>query len=705
MRSYDLVAAAAVLAGGISAAHADVAIPQTADPLLANLAIPADAPQKGMWSKVSDWPLIGLHLALMPSGVVMSYGTPLGNGVQDGRTFDIWTPEAGLGAGSHYTFPNAQQVDSFCSAATYLTTGAMLITGGNTPASGYSAMASTRFDAATLSATKLAADLSAPRWYGSMITLADGRALVVGGGKPYEVGAYGDPAAAERDGKVSTTPEVYTEGAGWKRLDGAKSSDAFGATNNRWWYPRLWVAPDGKVFGISSDRTWKLDPAGNGAISQVQTFKSGPSESTRPNIGPTSTAVMYAPGKILQVGGNGLANGYASSSSKAATVFDINGAQPVVTETAPMTNARQWANATVLPNGTVAVTGGTRYADTAGDNAVYDTEIWSPATGRWTLGAKSAVYRGYHSAVILLPNGALLSTGGGVPGPVNNFNAEIYYPPYLFRASGNGAVLATRPTITAMSGLSLAYGAAFTITSPEAASVTSGVLIGLSSTTHSFNSSQRLIPLSGSRNGTVLTTRAPASAAIAPPGYYLLHILNGSGVPSRGVIVSIGLANQAKPGTPATTVPTLPLDGAWRSLVPTNFPTYRVRHAGYLAGISAIGSTSSAVDKLDSAFAIRKGLGDAACYSFESRNFPGYFLRHQNYRLRLDRNPGAGDAGYAADATFCARRGMTGTDISLEAKNYPGYFLRHRNYEVWLDRFDGTPGFKADSTFSLAPAL
>lgn len=111
------VLAAIVLAAAVSApARAQIAIPEQADPLLTGLAIPADAPTRGMWSPVQPWPLVGLHTVLLPT-VVLSYGTPLGRGVQDGRTFDIWDPSRGLVAQSHLTLPNAQAVDSFCAAS------------------------------------------------------------------------------------------------------------------------------------------------------------------------------------------------------------------------------------------------------------------------------------------------------------------------------------------------------------------------------------------------------------------------------------------------------------------------------------------------------------------------------------------------------------------------------------------------------------
>ena len=41
-----------------------------------------------------------------------------------------------------------------------------------------------------------------------------------------------------------------------------------------------------------------------------------------------------------------------------------------------------------------------------------------------------------------MPDASVLVAGGGAPGPQNNTNMEIYYPPYLYNAAGG---FATRP--------------------------------------------------------------------------------------------------------------------------------------------------------------------------------------------------------------------------------------------------------------------
>jgi YVTN family beta-propeller protein len=670
-----------------------VTLPPSSDPLTAGLTVPADAPQKGMWSATQPWPLNGLHSVLLPNGKVLTFGTPTGNAAtQDGRYFDVWDAQA-FGAASHQTSFQAERVNSFCAAAAYRLDGTLLVAGGNSP------LDSNLFSSTNGNVTTSPFRLADERWYASLITLPGGQLLTLGGSTPYgALQAFQDPNTYAANGSVSMTPELYDASTGWRSLFGAQSREAFGPDFNRYWYPRAWVAPNGKVFGISSEKMWSLDATGNGAVTVAGNFKTGASATTRPNIGPTSAAVMFAPGRILQVGGNGYHDGHAMPGSELATVVDITGGTPVVTDTAPMSFRRHWPSATVLPDGRVVVTGGTQYANNGGGDAVYAAELWNPTSGAWTVGASAAQIRVYHSAAILMPNGAVLSTGGGAPGPVNNLNAELYFPPYLFRpAAGGGAELAPRPQLTAISALVAAYGAQLDVDLASNAAISKVVLIGTSTVTHSFNSSQRRQELPFLQGGNRLAIGLPASANEAPPGYYLLFAIDANGVPSRSVIISVGTV------APQPPAPQLLPHGSVVTLTPASFPDHAV--ATGATGLGIIAPTAS-TDPLLTHFVVRDGLADANCVSFESVKQVGQVLRHQGYRLQLGVNDGS-DV-FKNDATFCPEAGLDGSGVTLRSKNYPERVLRQINQELWLDPVVADAGFAADATFDvdfLAPSL
>ena len=198
-----------------------------------------------------------------------------------------------------------------------------------------------------------------------------------------------------------------------------------------------------------------------------------------------------------------------------------------------MSIARRQVNATLLPDGTVLVTGGTSgpgFNDAT--TPVYPAELWDPATETWTtLASSNGIPRLYHSAAVLLPDGRVLSTGGNdYPTP------EAFSPPYLFKGPRPG-LSGVPPTV--------GYGQHFSVQSPDAASITKVTLIRITSVTHAFNENQRLSVLSFTPRSGAVDIVAPATANIAPPGHYLLFIVNGSGVPSIGSIVQLAASTPA----------------------------------------------------------------------------------------------------------------------------------------------------------------
>ncbi|AWN53307.1 AbfB domain-containing protein [Methylobacterium sp. 17Sr1-1] len=738
---------ATVLATGLlapaQAAQFGIVVNQVADPLMSGLPLPDTAPTAGLFSGVKDWPMNAISLAMMPSGRIVSYGTAAGNpGVQDGRTFTFWDPSQGLGQGTT-TYAGVGGVNSFCSAQALRTDGTLMTSGGifdNGNDKGSLVVKS--IPNGQNGAFAVTARLANDRYYSTMLTLPNGQQLIMGGSYPYQ-GGWADPQGSIDKGLMTgMTPEIY-DGTQWKSLFGAKSRDAFGPENSRWWYPRAWVAPNGKVFGISAEKMWFLDPSGNGAVTAMnfkEPQRNASSATDAPNVGPVSTAAMYETGKILQVGGNSYDNGNGFLSSSRASIIDINTGNPVVTDTNPMSVGRAWANATVLPTGQVAVTGGSKFNDRAGDDTVLQSEIWDPKTGRWSVGASGGVYRGYHSTAILMQNGALLIAGGGAPGPVNNQNAEVFYPPYLFTSANGKVALAPRPQIVSLNTVQLQHGGSlqFELTSQNGLSQV--VLVGLSAVTHSFNSGQRRIVAGFSQNGTAVTMQAPGSANVAPPGYYQLVAIDQKGVPSPGVIIALGagVAAPSQVSAPAATAGTAGgqtgggtggtagsggtgggtgtggtggtgtsvATGAAVSLQASNYTTSYLTNVG---GTARLVVPANASDRQQATFRLVPGLAGQGV-SFQASGNASQYLRHQNFQIFQQANDG-GDV-FKKGSTFLPRAGLagtcgcnTGTCTSYESVDWPGYYLRHQNFAFYIAKFDGGPSFNQDASFCPAPGL
>jgi hypothetical protein len=293
------------------------------------------------------------------------------------------------------------------------------------------------------------------------------------------------------------------------------------------YYPRNYIAPDGRLFGYDTDgRMYFVTTNGTGSISAAGQLDAVVT-------GTPSTSVMYRPGKILQI----------SSKSNRAVTIDIDGDMPVVEPTSSLSSRRAWANSTVLPDGRVLVTGGSGQPDQLID-VNNSAEIWDPDTGNWSVGPSGKRPRLYHSFALLLPDASVLVGGGGASAnpPINNFHAEIYYPPYLYDSSG---ALALRPVIET-APQAIEQSQSFTIAA-NPSGIDRVTLVRAGAATHGVNLEQRFVELAFSMIGGSIAVEMPARAAETPPGYYLLFVLNSAGVPSRAKIVRVNIRTTTPP--------------------------------------------------------------------------------------------------------------------------------------------------------------
>ncbi|HEV7923329.1 MAG TPA: galactose oxidase-like domain-containing protein [Thermoanaerobaculia bacterium] len=475
-------------------------------------ALAQDPKVVGQWSNVRKWPFVAIHAALFPDGRIIGWAR------KDGVT----TLDTFVGDPHGTTFTNIPNtfVQPFCAGQTFLPDGRLLVAGGHDRFDGWGAIQTTIFDFRTNRWTK-SMDMNAGRWYPTTSPLGNGDVLVVSGEMP-------PGTVPEGSGRRNGLPQVWSPATGrWRGLTSAIDSGIE-------LYPWMLLAPNGLVFmaGPRAGTAW-LDTSGTGR------WTPGPASSVI--FRDYGSAVMYEPGKVLIVGGG-------NPPARSAETIDLTVAAPRWRPTDPMRFGRRQMNATILPDGTVLATGG---SNGPGFNdwrsPVLTPELWDPKSGRWTSLAPAAVTRVYHSIALLLPDGTVLNAGGGLPpwgepppppppgvppyeaGPFHD-SAQVYSPPYLFRG--------TRPAITAAPA-TIRYGERFAVTTPNPADIGSVTFIHPGAVTHAFDESQRFVRLAFTVNGSQLQVTAPANGNIAPPGHYMLFVLNKAGVPSVARWVAI----------------------------------------------------------------------------------------------------------------------------------------------------------------------
>ena len=463
----------------------------------------------GVFGPAVTWPIIPIHVVLLPDGRVMNYGTDaLGQqGAQ--LVYDVWDPSMGTGTNAHLVLPNTTHTDLFCGAQSVMLSGKVLTSGGDLTVSGVrnSANNNTTIFSPTANTLTENTPMTYARWYGSLVSLPNGQLAIFGGRQ--NVGPL-SPA------QPATTPELYHPGPNaWKPLTGATSTAAFGS--GQWYYPRSYVAPGGNVFVLApSGSMFFVSTAHAGSITR-STVTAPPGDVDLPTI-------PFAPGMALSVRMN-----------QQVVVIDYRNPTPVVTPTGNIDQVRYWASGTILADGKVLITGGSQIANNL-TGVAYRAQIWDPGTGAWTAGATATKPRLYHSNSMLLPDATVLTGGGGAPGPVNNLNSELYYPPYLYATNGTPAV---RPVISATASTLLNPGDTVNITVGPTDIISRLTFVRTGSATHSNNSDQRFIALSFAQEGENVTAVLPRDTTTLVPGFYMLFAFNDAGVPSVAKIFNV----------------------------------------------------------------------------------------------------------------------------------------------------------------------
>lgn len=470
----------------------------------------------GQWSSVINLPIVAIHMHLLPNGKVLLLqdddhpNYPIDGTRQAGHTVAyVWDVSSGV-----LTQVDNTTVNEFCSGHSFLPDGRLLFAGGHAGVDGVGNRDAIIFDSSNNTWIQTNQPMASGRWYPSAVTLGNGEVAVV-------------------SGNGNNTVEVWqtNSGGGWRFLSNATLGLAL--------YPYMHLAPNGKVFVSGPEATTRyLDTSGTGAWTTIATRATANRD--------YGSSVTYDVGKVVIIGGG-------DPPLSSAEIIDLNQSSPTWTSVGNMAFARRQMNATLLPDGTVLVTGGTSspgFEDPSG--AVLAAEMWNPQTGNFTTMASMAKARLYHSTAILLPDGSVLSAGSG-RGGTEQRNAEIYSPPYLFTTGGAAA---TRPSIDSHISKAVRPGDTFFVTTPDAVNITNVTLVGLSSVTHSRNMNQRFNRLTFTQGAGGLNVTMPANANACSPGYYMLFILNNNGVPSLAKFINIQGSNPQPPSAPANLVAT-----------------------------------------------------------------------------------------------------------------------------------------------------
>ena len=491
-------------------------------PLLFLLWVPLAAGQanvQGQWSTLPDlMPINPVHAALLNTGKVLVVagsgncppsqsgcpsGPPYGPSNNSGAL--LWDPVSGSITQFSLSW------DMFCNGMVLLSDGRALIDSGTIqydPFHGEPRVAI--FDPSTNLFTDVQ-NMAHGRWYPTVLTLGDGRVMAFSG--------------LNETGGTNIAVEFYTAGTGW--------SQEYPANWTPDLYPRMHLLPNGQVFYSGALTASKLfDPSTTTWNTHVATtIYSGNRTYGTSVLLPLTLASNYDPNVII-MGGH-------SPATNTTEIIDLGSATPAWKSGPNMSQGRIEMNAVILPDGRVLAVGGS-INDEDTSTASLNADLLAPDPNNsgsyvFSSAGTNSYARLYHSVALLLPDATVWLAGGNPKRGGYVQQMEIYQPPYLFDSTG---ALAARPSITGAPS-AVSYGNAFSVQTPDAATINRVVLVRNGTVTHAFGMDQREVELAFTVQSGSLAVTAPPNGNIAPPGYYMLFLLNSSGVPSVAKFVQV----------------------------------------------------------------------------------------------------------------------------------------------------------------------
>jgi Domain of unknown function (DUF1929)/Legume lectin domain/Chitobiase/beta-hexosaminidase C-terminal domain/PKD domain len=456
----------------------------------------------GTWQTLPTlMPINPVHTALLSNGKILVVSGSGNYTAQTTYLVGLWDPS------NNSITTGTQSWDMFCNGMIVLPDGRAFIVGGNLQYDPFFGWKRTSiYDPVTAKYADME-DMAHGRWYPTATVLGDGRVMTFSG--------------LDEIGNTNSTVEIYKVGAGWSAPLTAPWTPPL--------YPRMHVLPSGKVFysgWTTQSRTF--DPSTNSWSGVIATTNYGGVRNYGSSVlFPLTPANGYKPKVIIFGGGN--------PSTATTEIIDLSATTPSWVYGPSMSQPRIEMNATMLPNGQILTVGGS-VNDEDTSTASLQADLYDTATNTMSSAGSNSFPRLYHSVALLLPDATVWVAGGNPTRGSYEQHVEIYTPPYLYNSSGS---LATRPSITSVTPGVIGYGSSFQVQTPDAANIASVVILKDGSVTHAFNMDQRLVGLSFTAGSGVLNLTGPPNGNTAPPGYYMIFLINTSGVPSVAKFVQI----------------------------------------------------------------------------------------------------------------------------------------------------------------------
>ncbi len=358
-------------------------------------------------------------------------------------------------------------------------------------------------------------DMNLARWYPTLVRLKDGNVLAVSG-----LDQFGQMIAGNTEEWSLKTHHWHFVRALTKPFPT---------------YPALFLMPSGKLFFTGANAgygpatpAWRTpgiwDPHTN-AFQPVTGMRD-------PSLTETAASLLLPPAQAQRyaiIGGGSM--GETAGATGRIDIAELDSPAPRWRPVARLPKPTRYPEAVITPDDKVFISGGSSQYRGKHGSDILEAYLFDPRTGRLTTLADPLVPRDYHAEALLLPDGRIITLGGN-PLYSDKFDSApgffeqriaIYSPPYLYRGS--------RPRLTS-GPQQITLGATAVFSTPDAADIATAWLMRPSASTHVTDLEQRSIALGLHRTASGVAVTVPSDDGVLPPGWYMVFVVNRSGIPS-----------------------------------------------------------------------------------------------------------------------------------------------------------------------------
>ena len=523
-----------------------------------------DCNNLGTWIEPEqELDVVGIHAALLSSGKVLVFGYKDGHHFVDetGR-YQVWDPNTLSPVSTSQVIENW---NPFCSGHSFLGDARLFIAGGFKFGDPFRSSSADKIGTVVSNADGSVTwergyqKMEDLRWYPTVVTLANGDGLIIGGSAPFAADNWKDTNEDYEYFSLSNNRLIrknesridfpqdgafpYPPGDDRQKIADGKRLAGLYPLTHLLPSPKNGDAPHGNLFVLTESFIRIYNPSTNRIIGNKMDaggFRTWWTQGSsvllpigidRHGNGPDEVKVMLIGGGSK---GTNDKNAPALNQLNVYT-YNINTSIIRLTQTFALKRNRVMGDGILLPDGNVMIVGGAEigYANENSRRIRHAelVQINSGLISKTTELAAGNKLRGYHASALLLPNGSIFVSGGNGNwhnAPVQEFKSvEIFNPPYM-----DGLI---QPEIIDAPD-SLELNEEFSVIANEKDMLPKIVLVRHGSRTHSLDTDQRIIHFEATKtplekDKVRLSAKMPDNPSYIPPGPYMLFVLKAPSDP------------------------------------------------------------------------------------------------------------------------------------------------------------------------------